>query len=223
MRLYNLKYDFSIELSENQVYNVIIENATVLSSVMESLYGQINGLEGDFILSEAEKILPLSKNIVLISNPFEINCNDKKILNKLYQEIQTNMQELAFDSFNDLNCDIVNFLDLLMNTVPYNLESSLELDFTGLLKLYDMKICENADSLLEKIIDYVRAIKNICGIQIIVFLNIKQFLTVEELMQLYEICFYEKVHIINIEGVQTKQLAIEKSLIIDKDLCKIYI
>lgn len=223
MRLYNSKYDFSIELIENQVYNVVIENATALSSVMKSLYGQINGMEGDFILSEAEQILPLSKNIVLISNPYEINCNDKKILNKLYQELQTNMQEQAFDFFNELNCNIINFLDMLMNTVPYNLESSLESDFTGLLKLYDIKICTDTDSLLEKIIDYIRAIKNICGIQVIVFLNLKQFLTVEELLQLYEFCFYEKVHIINIGGVQTKLLPVEKSLIIDKDLCKICI
>ena len=223
MRLYNSKYDFSIELIENQAYNIVIENATALSSVMESLYGQINGMEGDFILSEAEQILPLPKNIVLISNPFEINCNDKKILNKLYQELQTNMQEQAFDFFNDLNCNIINFLDLVINTVPYNLESSFESDFIGLLKLYDVKICVNADSLLEKIIDYIRAIKNICGIQVIAFLNLKQFLTVEELQQLYEFCFYEKVHIIIIGGVQTKLLPVEKSLIIDKDLCKICI
>ena len=223
MRLYNSKYDFSIELIENQAYNIVIENATALSSVMESLYGQINGMEGDFILSEAEQILPLPKNIVLISNPFEINCNDKKILNKLYQELQTNMQEQAFDFFNDLNCNIINFLDLVINPVTYNLEYSFESDFTGLLKLYDVKICVNADSLLEKIIDYIRAIKNICGIQVIAFLNLKQFLTVEELQQLYEFCFYEKVHIIIIGGVQTKLLPVEKSLIIDKDLCKICI
>lgn len=37
MRLYNSKYDFSIELIENQAYNIVIENATALSSVMESL------------------------------------------------------------------------------------------------------------------------------------------------------------------------------------------
>ena len=52
-------------------------------------------------------------------------------------------------------------------------------------------------------------------------LNLKQFLTEKQVGQLYEFCFYEKIHLINLEGQKNYTLKQEKCVIMDKDLCVI--
>lgn len=74
-------------------------------------------------------------------------------------------------------------------------------------------------SVLEALLDYLRALSCICNIRVAFILNVKQFLTLEEVRQLYEFCFYEKMYLINLEGQKNYNLEQEKCVIIDKDLC----
>ena len=74
-------------------------------------------------------------------------------------------------------------------------------------------------SVLEALLDYLRALSCICNIHVVFILNVKQFLTLEEVRQLYESCFYEKIYLINLEGQKNYNLEQEKCVIIDKDLC----
>ncbi len=62
----------------------------------------------------------------------------------------------------------------------------------------------------------------ICNINIVLVLNLKQFYTPEQVQQIYEFCFYEKIFLINVEGIKSYLTKEEKCAIIDKDLCLIY-
>ena len=97
----------------------------------------------------------------------------------------------------------------------------LDVDIAGLLKLYGVKIESDGVDVLETLIDYLRAISSICNIHVVWMLNLKQFLTEEQVDQLYEFCFYEKIYLINLEGQKNYALKQEKCVIIDKDLCVI--
>ena len=69
------KYGFSFALEENQVYEIVIESAPILAEVVSELIRQTEGGEGEFRLSEKEKLLSIEKNVVLVKDIFKINSS----------------------------------------------------------------------------------------------------------------------------------------------------
>lgn len=221
MRLVYAPYGIELSLMENQMYTLVVENPRALCEILQDLVRQINGDTGEWILSETDTILPFAKNCALIDNPLMVNCNEKKILAKLYKELADNINSMMYEEYSQLNSDMVCFLEKLLHTVPYHLDMELGIDASTILKAYDVKMVEDGAAPLEILIDYLRAISSICGIRVVWLLNLKQFFSKEQIQQLYEFCFYEKICLINLEGQKNYSLKQESCVIIDKDLCLI--
>ena len=221
MKAIYAKYGIELSLEENRIITLVVENPKVMSDMLRDIFRQINGEEGGWILSENDKIFPLEKTGVLLDNPLTADCNEKKILTKLYKELSEQAKTSLYEECTQVNFHIVDFLEKLFATVPYHLEMELDVDVAGLLKLYGVKIESDGADVLENLIDYLRAISSICNIHVVWILNLKQFLTEEQVDQLYEFCFYEKIYLINLEGQKNYSLKQEKCVIIDKDLCVI--
>lgn len=163
----------------------------------------------------------MAKNSVFIDNPLMVDCNEKRIIAKLYKELADYAKSTMYEQTCRLNSDIVRFVEKLMGSVPYHLEMNLEVDVAAALKAYDVRVATDGAEPLEVLIDYLRAISAICDIRVVWVLNLKQFFSKEQIHQLYEFCFYEKIYLINIEGIKSYFLDTEKCVIIDKDLCLI--
>ena len=219
MRIIYSKYGIDLCLEENKITTIVIENPLVMSEVIRDISRQVKGEEGEWILSEQDKIFSIEKSSQFIDNPLMVNSNEKRILTKLYKELSEQANTLMYEEYTQINSYIVSFLERLLDTVPYHLDMEVDMDLTGILKLYGVKIESDGVSVLEALIDYLRALSCICNIHVVFILNVKQFLTIEEIQQLYEFCFYEKIYIINLEGQKNYNLEQEKCVIIDKDLC----
>ena len=219
MNLIYPEYSLSIQFEENKVFVISAEHPEVYSSILRDIWNQVQGEMGGFILSENEKIKNIAKEMDCIFNPFVIDCNDKRILSKLYQELKENIDNFLIQESVELNQYIVNFLDEISKISPYALEYGLDLDIIGLLKIYGVKIESIYETLLERIIEYIKVMSQICNIKIFVFVDLKHYLLEEELKQLYEFVFYEKIVLIIIEPVYTRGIEGEKCWTIDKDLC----
>jgi len=221
MKAIYAKYGIEFSLEENRIVTLVVENPQVMSYMLRDIYRQISGEEGGWILSENDKIFPLEKNGVLLDNPLNADCNEKKILTKLYKELSEQAKTSLYEECTQVNSHIISFLEKLFETVPYHLEMELDVDVAALLKLYGVKVESDVADVLETLIDYLRAISSICNIHVVWILNLKQFLTEEQVDQLYEFCFYEKIYLINLEGQKNYTQKQEKCVIIDKDLCVI--
>ena len=69
MRLVNTRLGMEIELYENQVLNLTIETPERFAEVVYNVSKQVEGEEGDFILSDIEKELSLERKAIMVSNP----------------------------------------------------------------------------------------------------------------------------------------------------------
>ena len=210
MRIIYSKYGIDLCLEENKITTIVIENPSVR---------QVNGEDGEWILSDQDKIFSIEKSSIFLDNPLMVNSNEKRILTRLYKELSEQANTLMYEEYTQINSYIVSFLERLLDTVPYHLDMEVDMDLIGILKLYGVKMESDGVSVLEVLLDYLRALSTICNIHVVFILNIKQFLTIEEVQQLYEFCFYEKIHLINLEGQKNYNLEKEKCVIIDKDLC----
>lgn len=91
----------------------------------------------------------------------------------------------------EINGVLIDYLEKLMNGVPYHLTFDLDLDIGSILKGYNVLMEDTDCSLLEKLMEYMRAMSQICHIRSFVCVNLKSFFSKEELKYLYEFAVYD--------------------------------
>ena len=67
-------------------------------------------------------------------------------------------------------------MDELADNSSYALEFDLEFEISSLLKIFNMHLLNNAQGLLENIIEYIKAQSRICNIKNFFFINLKDYL-----------------------------------------------
>ncbi|MBQ7359324.1 MAG: type II-A CRISPR-associated protein Csn2 [Lachnospiraceae bacterium] len=221
MRIAYPPYDISMEIEENHIYVLSVENTTAYSAILRDIWLQAQGAEGNIIMSEGERILNLSKVAICIFNPFDINCNEKKILNKVYQELKQVSLDNLVEEHANVNKSILNYLEQVVQGVSYALDYNIDLDIMDLLKVYDVHIQIEGETLLENLVEYVRTVNQICKVSTVFAIGLKYYFNEKELKQLYEFLFYEKINLIIVESMHSAMISNEKCWILDKDLCLI--
>lgn len=217
MRFIYPEYGIDIELSEGTPTVIVVEDPLCRRKMTSDLWKQYIGEKGGWILSDVENELKISKNIELIVNPFAVGPNDKKLLSALHEELQDISNEEYYGDVSKLNSEIVDFLDKIFEKVPYPIESDLEIDTVQLLKMYHVRFEESEG--IERIYNYIKLMHQVLGINIFVWFNGKEFMTDDELYEVYKIAAYEKIHLILIESDIRTIIDVEKLVVIDKDLC----
>ncbi|NLY71038.1 MAG: type II-A CRISPR-associated protein Csn2 [Clostridiales bacterium] len=214
-------WDELFEFEENRVNVLVIENAKFLRSVLQDMLCQLSGEDGEAIISEDFKKLNFSKAVDLILDVFGLDVNNKRILNKIYE----NMNELALDQYylamTELLGSISGFIETIIEDIDYPIMYKNQNDILALLKLSDVKVCTDNQELLGCIIDYLSIMSEICAIKCFIFVNLKSFLNKNELKELYKHVFYKKINIMLVESTCREKLEYEVLHIVDESLCRI--
>lgn len=123
MRIAHIDYNFIYELSENDRGILIIEDARTFRMIINQLKRSLVDREEIFIFSDNNKIVRAWEKIDLVTNPIDIVINSRKLVNKLYDKIneEINMSDLLID--NNLVCQNIEKLFLRMSDV-FELELS---------------------------------------------------------------------------------------------------
>lgn len=221
MRLICAKYSIDIELEENKVYVLSIENPEAYSDFLRELWSQTKGIPGEIILAEGEKVFEISKLIDCIFNPFDLDCNEKRIMNKLFAELKEYALANMVEENAQINSEMIQYVEKVVAAFPYALDYAVEFDLVNLFKMYGICIKTGGETLLETIVDYLKIMKQIGKVSCFVFVGLKSFLKKKEVELLYEFAFYEKIYIIIVESKHTPMLNNEKCWIIDNELCMI--
>lgn len=219
MKLIYSVYGIELELEENQVYVLTVENTRVMTELIQDLWRQCQGEEGELSLVRNGEKVSFDKNIEFVYNPVMVSCNNRKIISKLYKQIDEIAREEMYEKTLKLNSEIVSYLDELSEKVPYPLANLMEMELPGLLKLYRLEVEEEYFSLAEQLVSYLRIMHQICGIKVFVCMNLKQFFNPSEIQIIYQDIFLEKLILIDIEGKYSERLICEKNWIIDESLC----
>lgn len=223
MRLVNMEYNISLEFEENRTAILVVEEKKLRYKLIDELYRQCEGEDGQFILSDNMQILKLNKVADIIMNPFSIDFNNRKVLAKLYQEIETYGTESFYEEKQRINGDILKLFDKIMLNVPYNITTKLEFELAEICKLYNVQLEDVSDTLLEKLMEYIRIMSQLCALKVFIFVNLTMYLTKDEIKELYNFSFNQKVYLLLIEFIMPENLCNEKGCVIDEDGCIIEI
>lgn len=220
MNLANYGMETIFTISPEVVNVLIVEDEQYFYQICSGLFSQLKGEDGDFVLSDRDKIISLSKSSLLIYNYLDLTVNDKKIVSKLIVSLQETIQLTLFKEIDKLSAEFANFFEKL------NAESDFPLEYDEtdpaqiLLKAMGVKIDEG-ETLLERLISYVEAAHVFLKIQCFFFINLKTILTEEQLQLFYSEMRQHEISIFLIENIEKKKLGNEKVVLIDRDLCEI--
>ena len=222
MKLVHSSLEGHIIKEEIKFVEWIIESPELFSGYVQELILQCEGLEKDYVLSEGEKILDISKVTEIVLNPFKININEKKIINKLYAELhQLAYAEDMYVETQELMQSIHNYLLKLEQKSEHMLEISNIVDMSLLFKAASIQHEVMEEDYFETIVRYIKIIVRL-GIKLVAFINIRSYLCDEQLISFMKDMSYQDIKILFIENVEKGCISGLYRYIIDTDRCEIF-
>ena len=217
------KIDKEFVFDKKSNYLLCIENQKfyreVITELQSNLEQQVN-----FYLLEDNKILALKKNICFVPNPLDFALDEKKLNTQIQKEISTFITPEENEGFLVLLNKINDYLDSICYDYPLRLGYDSEMDITSFLKAFSVKYREKEDNFLITIIEHVKVLSSLFNYKVIIFLNLIDFLTSDELNLFFQECERLEIPVLLLCSHLPKY-EFDKSFIvrIDEDLCEIHI
>lgn len=224
MKIIHPIFQEPIVLKDDKVCVIQIENKRCYRELLCEMFYQSNHtLEGRFLVTEEAKSFDLGKDVHIVTDVLSIDSNQRKILAKLYQRLETDALESDFYlETQEILANMQKFIALLTDneTIALNFKDAINLQ--DLFKIADVKVeCENI-KLLEKILDYLEVVQEFLKPKCIIIVGLKQFFEKKEIEEIYKFAVYREIRLILIEnGLDEEIYDLEKKIIIDCDLCEI--
>ncbi len=216
-----IKYlDNDIDIKENEVYALEVENKNYFYRIVRDLHNiSNNNIVDDIYLSDDNnnEINYFNKFKIFIDF-FDFNFDSKKITNDIIKYLNKNISIEVKDSILNQYNKIIKLYKKELNNIDIPLMIETETDSDNITKSLKISI-EVKQNLIENLLLLID-IENILGTKdILIFVNLKQYLTKNELEELYKYSIYNEVSILLIDSqCYGGTLNNEKKLIIDENL-----
>lgn len=222
MKLINNRYQQHIDFDNCFAYFLIIENSKEYLKVVEELYNEcFSNLESEFVLSENDKIVDISKKCLLLHNFFDLDLNNKKIINEINSRVENVFSENDFvEDFYKLNKLFIDINDKIVDCFDFNLEYDADLTYEKLIKLSSYKLATQTN-FAERLMSYIKIYSSLKKAQIIIFVGLSEYLSQKELTSFLKQLEYLDLKCLLIEPYQKYKLDFVEKIIIDEDLCEI--
>lgn len=221
MRMVCHEYGLDYLFKENVAAELLLDSPELFFSFISRLLGQYNG-EDFIIFSESDKELHLNKIGEIITNPFQIDLNNRKLLTKIIEDTLKEYQEHCPEKMLQLQSDIERFIINVCDSSDYALTYNDDPVFTELMKLYNVHVDSSNMDIVSKLVYYVKLSHRILNTSLFIFVNLKAYFSNEALELFLQTLSYEKVYIMLIERYDSSLVYNERRIIIDRDACVIY-
>ncbi len=214
-------FENKIEFKENVVNVIEIYNQKLFASIINIINNQCKGEEPDnqIVLMENEKRINMDKEMYLLTDVFNIEFNDKKIINKIYNILVQNIKNRQDYELDNMALKIRNYLIEEINELPFEFNMDSEIDILDLLKVFKVKIDTTSyTTVVEKIEFIINIISTLSLAEILVIPNLKTYLAEEELLEIYKYSIYNNIKLLILENkCSEKLLKYEQKNIIDEN------
>lgn len=213
----------STELDINsQILNVLVhENPKELVDFIAQLTYALEGEESKIRLVENGQLIKPVNKIDVILNLFDLDLNDKKIVNaitkRLTRELLDNHAFSLHEKYGEMYGIVAEALNIFDNEIVVN----ENMDTSLLIKMFNPSVESVYDSLLEKLIAYINLNVEMLDLKCLIILHAEEFFSKDEIIQLFKHCRYKEVALLLIESRHRYKIDNEFCVIVDEDLCEI--
>lgn len=222
MKIAHPELKMIIEDSEGIVNVIVIENEKFFCRTVQDIYAQINGNDGEYIISNDNEPVQWGRNSELITQyvPFEVN--KKALITKLYNKLKKEALENYYVETCEVTGQIFKYAAQISNSINADIVFDNNIDISGLFKLANIKFEESGNSIADKMLSYMLNVRELDGDKWFIAVGLKSYLSKAELIEMYKSIALNKLRLLLIECSDKETLEGEKKYIIDTDLCEIY-
>lgn len=220
MRL-NVKYiDNYIEFGNGFVNCLEVENRNYFYKIVNDLNCVANGEIIDEILfiDNDYREINLINKVDIVFDYFNFDFNSKKIILSLNKKVNENLSIDKKDNLSKLYDKIKKIYAPIINEFDMNLSLNSDFDLDIVIKLLNISI-NKKDNILDNLLLLIDIEKELSLNKLLIFVNLKQYLSKSELVELYKYLLYNNIDVLLIDsqayGVNNEY---EKKLIIDEEL-----
>lgn len=223
MMLVNSELNIKILLEENYINVLVIENRSLFYNLINEIIMQIEGKDGNWVLSEESKILAINKTVSILVDYFRINYNSRSIIVKLY----SNLKDLAnssefFIATNDIKQALIEYIEKLTYDTQLPVDINTDFDFQSIFKTFDVRLLDDNLNLVDTLNTYLNISRDLTDNKLTIFVNLFDYLNDEDIIMLYKSISYNKHNVIFLENKFIRKRADNEIVhIIDNDLCEI--
>ena len=209
--------------TEEYINVLQIQDKKLFTNVINSLNDNINNIEDTkerIIILDNDTEIKIEKEVLMINDVFNIDFNQKKIQNALYNKIEK-IYKQEFERMSEFQNVFqklqLNVLDVF-NEFPFEFNYKESIGIQEYLKLLGIKISNNKEKIIDTIFSLIDVVEYLSIAKLLIFVNIKLYLGNDEIQEVYKYAMYKKVNILLIEtGEEKEPLENEKILYIDSD------
>ncbi len=193
--------DNPIDIKDDFITVIEVENKKYFYRIIKSLYDTENGVLSEDVVffDENGKEINMNGKIKIYTDYFELQMNSNKITNEIIkyfsrifkEEDKLNLQK-QYKKLVDLYKRILNNID-----VPLVIEENNSIEST--LKYLKVSFAMQ-DNLLDNLLLIMDVERTFQFNNLLVFVNLKQYLNNEELIELYKYSIYNKVKMVLIDS-----------------------
>ena len=221
MKIFSLENDMIF--TEEYINVLQIQDKKLFTNVINSLNDNINNIEDTkerIIILDNDTEIKIEKEVLMIIDVFNIDFNQKKIQNALYNKIEK-IYKQEFERMSEFQNVFqklqLNVLDVF-NEFPFEFNYKESIGIQEYLKLLGIKISNNKEKIIDPIFSLIDVVEYLSIAKLLIFVNIKLYLGNDEIQEVYKYAMYKKVNILLIEtGEEKEPLENEKILYIDSD------
>lgn len=219
MKLISDFFENSFELKFKELNILVIENKQFYRKLIHALKESVSGNESYFKIIENLEEKDLSKMSAFITDVFDININESKIINKIYNILieESNGSEL-YDQKIKFEDEINKFIEELIFRFDYDLTYD-RIDYKNIFKGVNLHMEDDFQGLMEKLLEYIDISYKLLDKKIFFVLNLNCYFNSNELEELKRYLCYNNVVVVLLQN--RLDLEIQKSeniKIIDSDL-----
>lgn len=219
MKIVHVDIARQIDFSVSPNFMLVIENSQEFYRLTQQLFNQVNGEDGDFVLSE-NNILNISNHCLFIYDYFGDILNSKKITNTINNKIIATLKENDFiEDFAKLNTLILQINEKIIEKLDYNIKTSSSVEYENFVKLIQFKPMKS-QLLVEDIITYI-TLNLTKNIDVVIFVSLSSVLSENQINTLLKDINYMQLNVLLIEPFKKYKLDNCETIIIDEDLCVI--
>ena len=217
----NVNYiDNELIVEDNKILNIEIYNKKFFYRFIKdlNLIEDGNTIEQITAFNKQNEEITLTNKIEILSDFLDFDLYNKKYSSDFQKYIVKNSEEKNIDKIVKEYSKVYDSISNIVNLIDIPITIKNDFDFESIIKSFKFEV-NFFDNLLNNLIDLLEVKLNLSKEKIYVFINLKSYLSNEDLLELYKYIFAKNINSIFIDTNKYDDLNDNvNKIIIDTDL-----
>ena len=205
--------------ADDKCYSIQIENKRLYQSILSECMNEDD--EKQLILIDnKENCCEIEKHILFISDPYNEEVNNKKILTKIYEMISKSINE-NIELTTKIDTNLYKIREIIINEaneLPIEFEALDDIKTTDILTLFKLKIdTKSYTTIVDRINLMIEIMSIIKSDLILCFFNLKSILEKQQILEIEKYALYQNIKLLLIEPNLYDNIENEITLKINKN------